>query len=172
MSIIAKGSGSFVPAPDGLHGAVCVDVVDLGMVTGQFGTKHKIRIVWEIDERMNDGKPFIVGKQYTLSLHEKAQLHKDLKAWRGKPFTQEELDGFDVERVIGAPCQILIQHEDKDGVVYANVQAITRADKRTALQPSGQYTRVKDRDAQARATSQPTEAEIDAEIESGEAIPF
>lgn len=187
MSLIAKKTSSFEPAPEGLWPAVCVDVVDLGMVEGQFGTKHKCRIVWEISERMKSGDPYIASKQYTVSLHEKSALHKDLKSWRGKAFTPEELAGFDVERVIGAPCQLLIAQEEKDGSVYANIQAVTKADKRNIVKPTGKYVRMKDRepkqangnghginreagDEDAFAGEQ--HADADPAYDTGEAIPF
>ncbi len=150
MSLIAKSTGNFTPAPEGLWAAVCVDVVDLGILKSEYQGKtrsvHKCRIAWEISEKMEDDRPFIVGKRYTLSLHAKATLHADLKAWRGKPFTKEELEGFDLEKVIGAPCQLMIVHEEKDGTTYANIKAITRVSKTNALVPSGKYIRVKDRD--------------------------
>jgi hypothetical protein len=155
MSLIVKGGGTFTPAPEGVHAAVCVDVVDLGMVESQWGKRPKCRIVWEIEETMEDGKRFIVGKQYTLSLHQKSALFKDLKSWRGRPFTDEELAGFDLEKVIGAPAQLVIGHEDKDGTVYANVTAIIKATK--ALKPSGGYIRTKDRADAPQAAQAPQE---------------
>ena len=125
--MIVKGGSSFLPAPDGVHDAVCVDVVDMGMVDGPYGPKHQLRIVWEIDAAMEDGRRFLAQKRYGASLHEKATLHKDLKSWRGRPFTTEELDGFDVEAVIGANCLINVQHKasTKDPKrTYANVVSV------------------------------------------------
>ncbi len=141
MALIAKGGKHFTPAPEGLWPAVCVDVVDLGMVMTTWGEKHKCRIVWELSEKMPDGRLFIASKQYTLSLHEKASLYKDLKSWRGRPFTPEELDAFDVEKVLGAPCQVLITQEEKDGMVYGNVTTIMKASPEKRLTPSGSYVR-------------------------------
>ena len=145
MALIASGTKSYTPPPEGVWPAVCVDIVDLGMVSHpQYGEKHKCRIVWEISEKMSDGRPFTAQKQYTVSLHEKASLHKDLKAWRGKPFTAAELEGFDLEKVLGAPCQLVITHEEKDGMVYGNITAIMKAGP-SKLHPSGGYIRHKDR---------------------------
>jgi hypothetical protein len=156
-----------------------VDVVDQGIVTSQFGEKHKCRIVWELSESMDDQRPFLASKQYTVSLHEKSSLHKDLKSWRGKPFTPDELNGFDVEKIIGAPCQLVITHEEKDGITYGNVTAILRANKKTALKPSGDYVRYKDRTENQKADNgksvQPEpEAEDDGDpaYETGSMIPF
>ena len=36
------------------------------------------------DVKMEDGQPFSIMKQYTLSLNEKSALYKDLCAWRKK----------------------------------------------------------------------------------------
>ena len=148
MAVIIKGTGDFVPAPEGLHSAVCVDVVDLGQQETPWGERHKVLLAWEIANLMEDGRPFIVRKRYTASLHEKSNLNKDLRAWRGQAFTPQDLAGFDIERVLGIPCQVLIQHTEKDGSVYANVTAVMRAAPGQKLAPSGHYTRIKDRSDQ------------------------
>jgi len=142
MSIFVSAK-TYTPAPEGLHQAVCVDVIDLGMVDGQFGRKPKCRVVFELDKLAENGRPYVTSKTYTLSLHEKSTLHKDLRAWRGRPFSPEELKGFDLERLIDAPCQVLITHVERDGNVYANVSAVMRAEKGKAYQASGQYQRAR-----------------------------
>lgn len=136
MPIIASGSDTktYTPAPEGVHQAVCADVIDLGMVlsafpdekTGQPKLQHKINVVWQIAEKRDDGKPHQLYKRFTLSLHEKAALRHDLESWRGKAFSFEELAGFDVERLIGANCLVNVQHrKSKDGTrTYANVVAV------------------------------------------------
>lgn len=130
MPIIARassGSGeSFVPAPMGVHRAICCDVVDMGMVPGKFGEKHLVRVIWQTEALMPDGKPFLIDRRYTLSLDERSNLRRDLEAWRGKPFTLAEAAGFDLERLIGVMCTLLVVHKPgKDGDrVFANVQAV------------------------------------------------
>jgi hypothetical protein len=145
MALIIRGTGDFQAAPEGLHSAVCVDVIDKGLVETPWGEKHKVQLVWEIAQAMDDGRPFTVRKTYTASLHEKSNLHKDLKAWRGRAFTAEELAGFDIERIVGVACQVLIQHNERDGQVYANVGAVMKAAAGQKLAASGQYVRMKDR---------------------------
>jgi hypothetical protein len=167
MSIIVKAGGDFVPAPAGLHNAVCVDVVDKGLVDSQWGRRHKAQIVWEIAQLMEDGRPFTVRKMYTASLHEKSTLYKDLVAWRGKPFTAQELKGFDVENVVGTPCQVFVEHNERDGQIYANVRVVTKAPAGSKLTPSGHYVRVKDRQTeqqpQQRQQQQPPPGDFDEE---------
>jgi hypothetical protein len=153
MSLVApapRSASSFVPCPEGLHLACCVDVIDLGIVPSAFGEKPKIRIVWQV-AAVHNGRRFDVRKLYTLSLHKKAALRKDLEAWRGKKFTDAEIaNGFNLERLLGANCQIQVQHDaGDDGVVWANVTAIVPAPVGVAkLVPVG-YTRAQDRDRRA-----------------------
>lgn len=155
MAIVATDPGgkAFKPAPEGLHSAVCCDVVDLGMMDNKFNPEkpqHKIRIVWQIEETdpENQDKRYIVSKMYTLSLHEKASLRKDLEGWRARKFTAEESKGFDVEKLLGVPCQVQVIHNvsETNGNTYANVQAIVPLGKGMAkLVPDSNYTRVIDR---------------------------
>lgn len=152
MPIIAKETGStFTPAPAGAGLAVCCDVVDLGVLKTSFPgqpdkLQHKIRIVWQladVDEAI--GKRPIVSQRYTLSLHEKAALRRDLESWRGRQFTASELAGFDVEKVIGVPCMLNVVHRESKGKTYANVSAIMPVPKGAQRPTVEGYIRDKDR---------------------------
>lgn len=151
MAIIAKEPESkFSPAPEGLFQGVCADVVDLGTEVNKFngGLQDKIRIVWQLEEvNKETGKPYEISQKYTNSLHEKATLRHHLEAWRGKKFTQDELMGFDLEKLIGANCQIQVVHNVKDGgKTYANVQAVVPAAKNAMkIRVTDGYVRSKDR---------------------------
>jgi len=146
----ATGGGGFVPAPPGSWSAVCVDVIDLGIIEVTFGGKtkkqHKIRVVWQIEEVMENNKPYTVQKRYTLSLHEKASLRKDLESWRGRSFTPLELEGFDVETVLGVPCLLNVIEQKRDGETYANVASIMRLPKSMEAIEPRDYIRKKDRE--------------------------
>lgn len=150
--IIARDNQKeYVQAPEGLSQAVCVDVVDLGLEETKWGAKQKVRLAWQTNETYQDEKTkkerrFVVIAKYTLSLNEKATLRHHLEAWRGKKFTKEELDGFDLEKLIGANCQLQIIHNIADnGKTYANIQAIVPIHPTMLkLQPLD-YVRVKDR---------------------------
>ncbi len=122
---ISGNSTNFTPAPEGTHQAVCVDIIDNGMIETQWGKKHKVTIRWQVNEKMEDGKPFIVQKRYTASLNEKAVLRHELEAWRGRAFTFDELAQFDLDTVIGANCLLAIVHKKGDkGGTFANIQSI------------------------------------------------
>lgn len=135
MPIIAKdvGGRDFKPIPAGAHLAICTMVADIGLQEGYGGKpQHKVYLRFEVpDERVEferDGQkiegPAIIGKMYTLSLSEKANLRRDLENWRGRPFTADELKGFDISKLLGKPCQVAITHDTKDGKTYANINGI------------------------------------------------
>lgn len=152
MPIVAKATGGgrdFIPAPSGAYAAVCCDVVDMGVLEVSYGGKkksqHKVRIVWQISEVMADNKPYIVQKRYTLSLHKKAALLKDLESWRGIPFSDEQLQGFDLETLLSAPCLLNVMQVTKDGDTYANVTTIMRLPKGMEVLKVRDYIRMKDR---------------------------
>lgn len=124
------------PIPVGLHHAICYGVVDLGtqqpLPGSQFnkGPSRKVMIMWEFpDERIQlerDGRqvdlPRALSKEYTLSLHKKAGLRAALVSWRGRQFTEDELQGFDLKNILGANCMINITHKDNG---YEEISAIT-----------------------------------------------
>jgi hypothetical protein len=143
MAIIAKEEGgNYTPVPEGVHRAVCFGIVDLGMqYSEKFDkTTHKVMIMWEFpDEKIetDEGeKPCVISKEYSLSLHEKAVLRKDLEAWRGKMFTAEELAGFDILNLLGVGCQIQINHAEKNGKTYANIAGIMALPKKMKVEDS------------------------------------
>jgi hypothetical protein len=141
-SFIVKASGGtpYEPAPAGSHAARCIEFVDLGTqestFQGQTKSARKVRLKWELPlERMEDGRPFTVSKTYTASLHEKAQLRKDLEGWRGKNFTKAEEAGFDISSILGKTCQLTVLHEERDGKSYATVKGVGPLTKGLTVPP-------------------------------------
>lgn len=142
MGFTAKdtGGGDFKRVPAGVYIGRCYSLIDLGTQhsDGAYGPKsqHKIRIGWELfgeDEQGQpltitiDGKemPLTISKNYTVSLHEKAGLRKDLAAWRGRDFTDEEAKAFDVSKLLGAYCMINCTTSETNGKTYTNVAGLT-----------------------------------------------
>lgn len=142
MGLIAKdsGGGDFKRVPAGAYVARCYSLIDLGtqLTSGQFGEKmqHKIRIGFEILDCDEDGHPLTtiydgaempmtISKSYTVSLHEKASLRRDLAAWRGRDFTDEEAAGFDIAKLIGAYCMVNVTTSENNGKTYSNIAGVT-----------------------------------------------
>ena len=153
MSIMSrKKKGDYSSAPEGLHPAVCVDVIDLGLVQTEWGEKYRVELRWELDQvdpESEKGRPYMVTAKFTNSLHEKSRLRPMLEAWRGRKFTGDELDGFDLEKLLGVNCQVQVIHNITDKGTYANVQAVVPAPRGgVRLSPSKDYVRVCDRPQQ------------------------
>jgi hypothetical protein len=123
MSLIASKQADRDLIPEGLHSAICYSVYDIGHQKSEMYNKwqHQCIIAWEfplirIEYEKNGQKlegPRVLSKFYTVTLDERGNLKKDLVNWRGKSFTDEELDGFDLKNVVGVACQIQIIHEKK-----------------------------------------------------------
>lgn len=178
MPIIASANESktYTPAPEGVHQAVCVDVIDLGMLKSLFPDEkngkekfqHKVNVVWQIEELRDDGKRHLLYKRYTLSLHEKAALRHDLESWRGRAFTFDELVGFDVEKLKAANCFVNVQHKkSQDGSrTYANVVSIMPVPKNLKLPKleALDYVRVVPETPPAPAAQEPPHADEDVSV--------
>lgn len=138
LNYSAKTSaGNFEPVAAGTHIAICDMVVDLGVQpgSGMYPTpKRQVFIRFEFpNERMEwekDGKkltgPAVLGKTYTASMNEKANLRRDLGSWRGKSFTDEEAEAFDVSAILGKSCMVSITHTAKGEKTYANITGLLK----------------------------------------------
>lgn len=133
MRVSDSGGGDFQQAPAGTHVARCVRILDLGTQFGEYQGKptssRKIVVSWELPNALMTegdfaGKPFIVGKWYTASIGEKANLRKDLVNWRGKEFTDEELKGFDVKKLLGVPCMLSLTPNEKGKVRVTGIMKL------------------------------------------------
>lgn len=137
LTLTATSGGNYKPHPEGIHPAVLVDVIDLGMVATPYGDKPKIRFVFESEEKTDDGKMnCTVSRSFTASLNPKANLAKFLGQWRGKPLTIGE--SIELESLVGKCCTLVINHQTNDeGKTFANITAISKPTKKLA--PSGSY---------------------------------
>lgn len=134
---------SFEPCPAGTHGARCVGFIDLGSHAQEYageskGPRRLILLTFEIPgERRDDGKPFLISKRYTWSVHEKSNLRKDLETWRSKRFAETDFGpgGFDIRNVLDKACTITVNHTEKEGRTYTNIAGIGPAMKGMTLPP-------------------------------------
>lgn len=144
MSIIAtnKGGGNNIePIPTGNYPARCYSMIHIGTIEenilGTIKILNKVRITWELPTELkvfkeeNGEQPIVISKEFTLSMHEKSTLRNYLKNWRGKDFTEEEANAFDITKLIGVPCMLNITHKkSKDGQkTYAEIGSISTMPK-------------------------------------------
>lgn len=106
--------------PAGNYIARCYKMIEIGTVPTEYlgmpKMLHKVRFGWELPLELKVFKeekgeqPLVIEKEYTLSLADKANLRRDLKSWRGKDFTPQEADNFDVTKLLGVACMLNIIH--------------------------------------------------------------
>lgn len=130
-----NGGTDFEQPPIGTHVARCIKLIDIGTQRGEYQGKATYRrqviIGWELpNELMSEGdhagKPFTVSKFYTASLGDKANLRADLKNWRGRDFTDEELAGFEAKNILGKPCMLSLTLSDKGKARVTGVMALPK----------------------------------------------
>ena len=132
MEFIAKSEGntSIPKLENGVYTAISSMMIDIGSQKSVLDNniRRKFIMVWnvvgEFIEVNKEKLPRVMSKEYTLSLNEKSNLRKDLQAWRGQAFTEEELQGFDILNVMNKPCQLQIINGEKNGKTYNNISAI------------------------------------------------
>jgi len=123
--IVSAGSTEFKDVAEGQHEAVCYRIADLGTRENPKSGKmmRKCMISFEVvDEQDDEGKNLTISWFGTLSLYEQARMRKHLETWRGKAFNKEELDGFDISKLLGVPCSLYVMKKDK----YTNIESIMR----------------------------------------------
>lgn len=173
MAIFARApEGKYVVAPEGLHAAVCCDVIDHGVVDTPFGQKSQVEVRWQLEDAIETPAGLIrpiVRQRFTNSLHEKAKLRLVLETWRGQKLSKAELKAFDLETLIGASCQIQVIHRVSDeGNTFANVNAVIPLGKgMPRVLVASDYVRQRD-----RATKQAITKNDESETLTDEEIPF
>jgi hypothetical protein len=122
MSIIATNTAQqreLIPA--GNYIARCYQMIHIGtvqeLIMGEVKTVNKVRIGWELPEERrvfkteNGEQPFVISKEFTLSMHEKSNLRKTLASWRGKDFSEDEVKSFDITKLLGVACMLNVIHK-------------------------------------------------------------
>ena len=141
MGLIVKdpgGGGDFEPMPAGPTQLVCISIWDTGTRINNFGNEiEEIIIGFEAPEHRlqfeKDGEqvnmPMVISKPYRASLHVKANLRNDLEDWRGKGFTEEELQSFHVAVLLGVNGWGNIVHRKSGDRTFANIKSISKLHK-------------------------------------------
>jgi hypothetical protein len=140
ITLECKDTGNIKPHREGIWPAICLDVIDLGLVWSEFQGQRKLvrklKLVFETEDVGEDGKRGIVTKNFTASLHPKAKLAEFLGKWRGRPVTPGE--SIDLGKLIGACCTLVISHQKNlAGKTYASIDAISKPTK--PVTASGTY---------------------------------
>jgi len=126
--------------PAGNYVARCYSMIHIGTITetimGEEKVMNKVRITWELPTELrvfkeeNGEQPMVISQEFTLSMHEKSNLRKFLESWRGKGFTEDQAESFDITKLLGVPCMINIIHKEaKKGNEYALISNVSAMPK-------------------------------------------
>lgn len=137
MKFPAKATADFAICPAGNHIAICNAVVDLGMQPGSAqypDPKRQVYVRFELPTEQitytKDGQeitgPMSIGKTFTASMSEKANLRKFIESWFGKKFPNDAAAAdFDCAALLGRKCLLNVTHNEKGDKTYANISAAT-----------------------------------------------
>jgi hypothetical protein len=126
-NIILSNEQFWETPPCDRHPAVCIDIVPVGEEETEYTDKQtgittkkdvqKVFLVFQVfpedGSRDSEGRPFLIDNKFTASLAPAAILRLKLERWRGqmvngkvedRPFTNEELKGFNLAKLKGVPC--------------------------------------------------------------------
>ena len=133
MKFQAKNTSDFTPVPAGNHVAICNAIVDMGLQPGSAlypEPKHQVYLRFELPtERISyakDGRdvegPMSIGRTFTASMSQKANLRAFIEAWVGKKFPNDErAAAFDIFQLLGKKCLLNVTHVEKGERTYANI---------------------------------------------------
>lgn len=165
--IFTSNSKQFENPDSGTFTGVIADVVDLGPVTGNFGTKIMTRIVWVLGKPDgsgyaldSEGKPYRVIKQVNAVLCDKPKK-SNLYTIVEKVLGQPPSTIFDGEDLIGRSNQLFIVKQPKanGNGDFANIVGILPLPAGVKpLAIPGDFVRSKDKNATPGNASSPSPA--------------
>jgi len=159
MSIIAQqtnnGGGQTVPA--GTHVARCYQIIHIGTIVdtyqGEEKLVNKVRLVFELPlETADFGKgeqPFSIGRDFTLSMHEKSGLRAFVQSWLGKSMSDSDASKFDIGTLLGKEAMVSVMHRTANtGRTYADLKGASPLAKGMTCPPQVNASFVLDFDSE------------------------
>lgn len=129
LKVKNKKGPALPPVAGGTYPALCVGVIDLGEQHNEKFNKYEDRVlfIWELPgvtvEVDGEQKPRWLSKDFSATLNEKSNLTKFLVPWRGKNFSEDELNvgGFDLKQMLGEGCLLQVVVEEREGNQYNRI---------------------------------------------------
>ncbi len=124
MPIIVKALNAEFENPDeGNHHVRVSKVGDLGKVQTKEGTKEKILVVMDTQQLDKQGNPRKLYKRFNKTIHAKSAFRKFVRSATGEDPVGNE---FDLETLLGREFDVVVEHNEYEGRVFANISAIIR----------------------------------------------
>tara|TARA_R110000765_G_scaffold426435_2_gene542051 strand:+ start:348 stop:959 length:612 start_codon:yes stop_codon:yes gene_type:complete len=137
--VVKAGSGKVTElVPSGTHIGRCYSMIHIGTVEWEYNGEKKysdkVRFTFELPHETREfggeEKPMVISKEYTISLHEKSNLRRDLEMWKGEMFTSDELRSFDLTDLLERECNVTVVHKtSKSGNEFAMIGGLGKLTK-------------------------------------------
>lgn len=142
-----KSESTFDLVPAGNHVARVYRFLHLGTAPetymGEEKMMNKIMIGFEL---LNETKvfkeergpePYVISREYTLSMGEKANLRKLVEGMYGVALQDGEADAFDLMGLVGEACLLNVVHKKSEkGTTYAMIQGASPIPKGMTVPPA------------------------------------
>lgn len=140
--------------PEGNHPARIYEIIEIGTVEGSWmgnpKMTHNVRVGFEFPTKkfiFNEEKgpqPFVLSREMSLSMGEKANLRKIADAVEGKKLTDDEANAYDILTMIGKPLLVTVSHTEPNetGVQYANATTFSAVIEGLTVAPQVNPSRV------------------------------
>lgn len=132
--------GDFERPGRGMYPAVLIGLVDLGTHThvfqGESKKARKLFLAWELSgENDSKGEAFVVGQDYTWSLHKKAKFRALVEGWNGAAMNDAE--EFDVSTLLGKTCCVTItEGQTAGGKKFSEIASVGPVMKSMVVPPA------------------------------------
>ena len=145
MPIIKQSENSFTLLPPGTHPSRCYAMISLGTQPSknpQFKPAFKCLLQFEVPgetiQVSGKDKPMMTNHfvtAYLGSVKKPSKTNLFLTSWRGRAFTETELAGFDLAKVVGSACLLNIVHENRNGQEREVIASISPLPKGMTVPP-------------------------------------
>lgn len=123
------------PVEAGTYMAICVGIFDLGEQQTEYKGKtrysNQIMFTFELSgmtiEVDGEQKPRQLSRSFSVSTSKKSSLRKFLTSWRGKAFSDEEIESFNTDVLLGRSAMIQVVHNETGE--YANIDGVMQLPK-------------------------------------------
>ena len=129
MKVRNTGGAGREPIAAGTYPAVIYSVLNMGTAEGKFGMRTQLNIGYTIPSirKEIDGKdlPATISQFYNATMNPKGNFYGVVKGALGRDPSEQEIEEFSVENLIGTNIMISVVHKKKaDGTVRDSVAAV------------------------------------------------
>jgi hypothetical protein len=119
---------------EGSHLAKVVGLIDMGTHVSIFKEKErknkKVLFIYELQTKMKNGEPFILSKEYSQSMHEKATLRAHSFAYLKKKIRDSDIPTFSFKNFLGIYVELYIDHITKEGKTFSKITDISKTNEK------------------------------------------